>query len=326
MTPFRTSLASALIAGLVLPSPADATPASQRLLKIEVRVEGQESWQDGPSNFDKAVFKQRYFIATVLEAAPDLSGVNIFDPNSVKKAQEKSARVQTRAAQQSNTRPAGMPSAAQQQAMQAAIQQAYARCKGDETCIRDAVMKSAPQLMTPPPGATMASRAPASDEEGDEKEIYQHWQSFEACPGRIHLLREDSANGLLADVGGPRATKSNIRADERKAVKGLCVGYGMTVVDTEAKKLFLDSFSFSNIIVANAPLLPERAGTIPTDIIAWVNKNLRNVPLSGTKTETIALRTPVMIAQRPSYSGRAKITLTWSFEGSWNGSTEVPEN
>ncbi|MBF9232851.1 hypothetical protein [Microvirga alba] len=339
MRPTHQLLAATCLAAFMLPQASHAGPA-QRLLKIDVRVEGEESWKDGGSS-EKGTISERFYFATILQASPDLNSMNLLDPESVKKTQAKSAQVQARVAQvqqrQKALGSAGMPSAAAQEQMNAAIMQAYQRCKGDESCIREAVMKAQPQLMAPAQGISVApnSSMNTGGDEPDEKEIYQNWLSFDGCVGKTVAFRNDVSDGSISDVGGARPRHREIKINAGGVKSGLCNAYTMTIVDTETKKLYLESFAFPGVetksvttgsSVGNVPI-PQGTSTVPADVQAWLNKNVRGIPLSGSKTETITLRTPIIVSPWKNYSGKARITMTWSFVDSWTGPAEkLPEN
>ncbi|MDG2570823.1 hypothetical protein P7L87_25055, partial [Vibrio parahaemolyticus] len=67
--------------------------------------------------------------------------------------------------------------------------------------------------------------------------------------------------------------------------------------------------------------------TVPGDIAAWVAKTLNGAPLSGTKTETITLQRPVVVLPlaNASYSGTAKVTVTWSLTEAYKAGAALPD-
>ena len=315
---------------LIVPAQAQQAPGP-RILKIDVRVDGSEGWQSTGS-YEKATISEHFFLATVLEPSPNLDAMNPLDPDSIRKAQENSARriadvqrIQERNKAQALAVP---PNAALQQQVNQAIMQAYARCKGDENCIKAAVMQSHPGLLTPPPGAAMTPGMPdASATQGEEeKAIYRQWFGLEGCPGKFKATRNDISKGAVADVGGPRPWNHEVKVDVAQAKPSLCLSYPMVIVNEEAGALSLPGFTFPDV-----PATQKNAGnssaTVPGQIATWVSKTLNGAPLSGTKSETISLSRSIVVLPlaNSSYGGSVKITVTWSFTETDKPGTALPD-
>lgn len=322
-----------LLCGATLIVPAHAQQAlGPRILKIEIRVEGSEGWQTKVSS-EKGTISEHFFLATVLETSGDLSPLNPLDPDSVRRSQENSARqianvqqIQERNKAFASTTP---PNAAMHQQMNQAIMQAYARCKGDEACIKAAVMQSHPGLMTPPPGATMSPGMPdASDaSQGEEKAVYRQWYGLEGCPGRFRAMRNDIGKGAVSDVGGSRPWNHEIKFDIAQFKPSLCLSYPMVVVDEKAGKLFMPGFVFPDIPTPQKNDGNARA-TVPGEIATWASKTLNGASLSGTKTETINLARPIIVLPlgNASYSGSVTITTSWNFTRDYKAGATLPDN
>ncbi|PVE26006.1 hypothetical protein DC522_01860 [Microvirga sp. KLBC 81] len=316
---------------LIVPAQAQQAPGP-RVLKIDVRIEGSEGWQTAVS-YEKALISEHFFLATVLEPSESLGGMNPLDPDSIRKAQENSAR-QIANAQKIQERNKALahavpPSAAMQQQVNQAIMQAYAKCKGDENCIKAAVMRSNPGLMPPPPGATMNPGIPdvSAASQDEEKAIYRQWFGLEGCPGKFRAMRNDISKGAVADVGGARPWNHEIKLDVAQDKPSLCLSYPMSVVDEEAGKLFLPGFTFPDV-PATQKNIGSRSATVPGEIATWVSKTLNGAPLSGTKSETISLQRPILVLPLGnfSYGGSVKITITWSFTESYKPGTALPDD
>ncbi len=321
----RSTLSASVVAFFAIFAATQAVADQSRTLTIDVQVKGEEAWQENGS-WEKGVINESFSVTTTLTSDGGMSAVNILDPKSTQAAQDRSNQQRERTAQiqqrqKSLEAAGGMPSAQAQQEMNATIMQAYQRCKGNENCIREAVMKSSPHLMTPPPGITMAPGAALGNvpEAQDAKEIYQQWLSADGCAGTFKAFREDISNGMITDVGGARPRKFEIRMNDGGEREGLCHSYAMTTVDTEKKLLFVESFALpqaqaKRTSTGTGVLGAQTTAAIPGDILAWVNKSLRGVPLSGTKSETITLKNPVVVSPWKNYSGKATVTISWSFK------------
>ncbi|MFN3304623.1 MAG: hypothetical protein ACK44A_12995 [Roseateles sp.] len=311
-------LIAALLAALL---PAHAAQQA-RQLSIELQVQGEEGWQDNGS-WEKGQISQRFAVTTTLYSDGGLSPVNPLDPQARQQAEQ---RVQTQQAQVAAAQrrqralaaAGGLPDAATQQQMNAAIASAYQRCGGNEACIRQAVMAAAPQLMAPPPGVSMAPGAELAGvaARADATEIYQPWVSEDACPGSLVARRDDNAQGLISDVGAARPRLARVQLDESGARAGLCHGYAMTIVDTRAQRLFIESFALP-------PLRARRSATgvqgettveaLPAQIRQWADAQLRGVPLTGQRTATLTLTQPLVVSNGRHYAGRVTVTLNWRF-------------
>lgn len=330
-------LQAALLCGasLIVPAQAQQNPGP-RILKIDVRVEGSEGWQHAGS-YEKATISEHFFLVTTLQSGEGLDVMNVLDPDSVQKEQDKSLRQVAEGkkieARNKALAATNKPNPAMEQQVNQAIMQAYTKCKGDENCIKAAVMQSNPGLLTPPPGATMtpgAQNLPAAQEE-EGKAIYRQWFGYEGCPGKFKAMRNDTSTGAIADVGGARPRTREIKFDVAQAKPSLCISYPRAVVNEEAGKLFLQEFAFPSVPakqnVTGAPSNQENAVTVPPEIVAWMSKTLKGVPVSGTKSETISLRKPIIVfPQENSYRGSVKITATWSFTEDYKPSMALPDN
>lgn len=311
--------------------PAQAKqPPGPRILKIDLRVEGSESWQTKVSS-EKGTIAERFFLATVLEPSDSLDAMNPLDPDSMRKAQDTSARqiADMQKIQERNKAlaPAAAPNAAMQQQVNQAIMQAYAKCKGDEACIKAAVMQANPGLMTPPPGATMRPGVPdASMASQEEKEIYRQWFGLEGCPGKFRATRNDVSQGSVSDVGASKPWNHEARFDIAQAKPSLCLSYPMSVVNEDANTLFLPGFLFPEI-----PAVQKNIGNVttavPEEIAAWAAKTLKGAPLSGTKSETINLTRPILVLPlgNASYKGSVKVTMTWSLTDGYKAGAALPD-
>lgn len=313
--------ALSLASATVLVAQPPAAEVQRRQLSLEVLVQGEESWQHNGS-WEKGQIRQRFAVTTTLHSDGGRSAVNPLDPRSTEAAQQRGQAVRdaAAAAQRRQALDAGirMPSAEAQQQMNAAIARAYQKCAGNEACIRDAVMAAAPQLMAAPPGIGMAPgvvlSAPAGVAEADE--IYQPWLVEDGCPGSFTAHRDDTSQGQLADVGAPRARQARVQLDEGGARAGLCSGYAMTLVDTRAQRLFLESFAMPALRARRTSTGVQGEQTVeamPPEIRQWVNAQLRGLPLSGQRSATLDLTQPIVVAPTKNYSGRATVTLKWRF-------------
>ena len=311
------SLASASV--LVAQPPAGEV--QRRQLSLEVVVVGEESWQHNGS-WEKGKIDQRFALTTRLYSDGGRSAVNPLDPRSTQAAQQQGQAVRdaAAAAQRRQALDAGikMPSAEAQQQLNAAIARAYQQCAGNETCIRDAVMATAPQLLATPPGISVAPgiELGGAAQGSDAAEIYQPWLSEDGCPGSFTARRNDASEGQLTDVGGPRARQQRVQLDEGGARTGLCHRYAMTVVDTRTPQLFLKSFALPELRARRTSTGIHGVQTVeamPPQIHQWVNAQLRGIPLSGERTATLDLTQPVVVAPTKNYAGRATVTLRWRF-------------
>lgn len=321
-------LQAVFLCGAALIMPARALPApGPRILKIDVRVEGSEGWQTTVSS-EKGTISEHFFLATVLEPSNSLSGMNPLDPDSIRKSQEASAKqiANMQKIQERNKAlaPAVPPNAALQQQLNQAIMQANARCKGDETCIKAAVMQSSPGLMTPPPGAVMKPDIPdaSAASQNEEKAIYRQWFGLEGCPGKFRATRNDVGKGSVSDVGASRPWNHEVRFDIAQAKPSLCLTYPMLVVNEEAGRFFLPGFTFPDVSTTQ-----NSRATVPGEIATWVSRILNGAALSGTKAETISLQRPIVVLPlgNSSYSGSVKITVTWNFTESHKPSADLPD-
>lgn len=320
-----------LLCGSVLIVPAHAQQApGPRILKIDVRVEGTEGWKTKVS-YENGTISEHFYLATVLEPSDSLDAMNPLDPASVRKSQETSARqiANMQKIQERNKAlaPTAPPNAAMQQQVNQAIMQAYAKCKGDENCIKAAVMQSNPGLMTPPPGATMRPGVPdAAESQEEEKAVYRQWFGLEGCAGRFKATRNDISKGLVADVGASKPWNHEVKFDFAQAKPSLCLSYPMSVVNEEAGTLFLPAFSFPEAAAMQANAEKVKA-TVPGEIASWVSKTLNGAPISGTKTETLNLQNPIVVLPlgNASYSGTVKVTLTWSLTEGYKVGAAIPD-
>ncbi|WP_114943417.1 hypothetical protein [Microvirga calopogonii] len=324
-------LRAVLLCGTAVAVPAHAKqPPGPRILKIDVRVEGSEGWQTKVSS-EKGTISERFFLATVLEPSDSLDAMNPLDPDSMRKAQDSSARhiANMQKIQERNRAlaPTAPPNAAMQQQVNQAIMQAYAKCKGDEACIKAAVMQSNPGLMSPPPGATMRPGVPdVSGPQEEEKAVYRQWFGLEGCPGKFRATRNDISQGSVSDVGASKPWNHEIKFDIAQSKPSLCLSYPMSVVNEEAGTLFLPGFLFPE-----AAAMQKNAGsvsaTVPGEIGAWVGKALNGAPIAGTKSETINLTRPIVVLPlaNASYKGSVKITLTWSLTEAHKAGTALPD-
>lgn len=311
-------LVAALLAALL---PAHAAQQA-RQLSIELQVQGEEGWQDNGS-WEKGQIRQRFALTTTLYSDGGLSPVNPLDPQARQQAEQRLQTQQAQVAaaqrrQQALEAAGGLPDAATQQQMNAAIARAYQRCGGNEPCIREAVMAAAPQLLAPPPGVSVAPGAELVNppERADAAEIYQRWLSEDTCPGSLVARRDDTSQGLISDVGAARSRQARVQLDESGARAGLCHGYAMTVVDTRTQRLFIESFALP-------PLRARRSATgvqgettveaLPAQIRQWVDAQLRGVPLSGQRSATLTLTQPLVVSPWKHYAGRVTVTLNWRF-------------
>ncbi|EIM25177.1 hypothetical protein [Microvirga lotononidis] len=320
-----------LLCGTALAVPAQAKQLpGPRILKIDLRVEGSEGWQTKVSS-EKGTISERFFLATVLEPSDSLDAMNPLDPDSIRKAQETSARqianVQKIQDRNRALAPAAAPNAAMQQQVNQAIMQSYARCKGDEACIKAAVMQSNPGLMTPPPGATMKPGIPdTSTASPEERAVYRQWFGVEGCPGKFRATRNDVSQGSVADVGASKPWNHEARFDIAQAKSSLCLSYPMSVVNEEAGTLFLPGFLFPEI-----PAVQKSMGAVttavPGEIAAWAAKTLKGAPLSGTNSETINLTRPILVLPlaNASYKGSVKVTMTWSLTEGYKAGAALPD-
>jgi len=322
---------AAVLCGIALAVPVEAKePPGPRILKIDLRVEGSEGWQTKVSS-EKGTLSERFFLATVLEPSDSLDAMNPLDPDSMRKAQDNSARqvanMQTIQERNRALAPAAPPNTAMQQQVNQAIMQAYARCKGDEACIKAAVMQANPGLMAPPPGAAMRPGVPdVSESQEDEKAVYRQWFGLEGCPGKFRATRNDVSQGSVADVGASKPWNHEARFDIAQAKPSLCLSYPMSVVDEEANTLFLPGFLFPEI-----PAVQKNIGhvttAVPQEIALWATKTLKGAPLSGTKTETIHLTRPILVLPlaNAAYKGTVKVTMTWSLTEGYKAGAALPD-
>jgi hypothetical protein len=257
--------------------------------------------------------------------------MNPLDPVSIRKSQETSARqiANMQKVQERNRAlaPSAAPNAAMQQQVNQAIMQAYAKCKGDENCIKAAVMQSNPGLMTPPPGATTKPGVPkASEAQEEEKAVYRQWFGLEGCPGKFRATRNDISQGSVSDVGASKPWNHEAKFDIAQAKPSLCLSYPMSVVNEEAGTLFLPGFLFPEI-----PAVQKTIGNIttavPGEIASWAAQTLKGAPLSGTKAETINLTRPILVLPlgNASYKGSVKVTMTWSFTEGYKAGAALPD-
>ncbi|WP_262028489.1 hypothetical protein [Microvirga sp. Mcv34] len=323
-------LLAVLLCGTALAVPVQAKqPPGKRILKIDVRVEGTEGWQTKVSS-EKGTISEHFYLATVLEPSDSLDAMNPLDPDSMRKAQETSARqianVQKIQERNRALAPAAPPNPAMQQQVNQAIMQAYARCKGDEACIKAAVMQSNPGLMTPPPGATMRPGIPDTATTQEDKAVYRQWFGLEGCPGKFRATRNDIGRGSVSDVGASKPWNHEVRFDIAQDKPSLCLSYPMSVVDEEAGRLFLPGFLFPEAAALQANAGNVKA-TVPGEIAAWVSRTLKGAPLSGTKAETISLQQPIVVLPlaNAAYSGKAKVTVTWSLTETYKAGTALPD-
>lgn len=306
---------------------AQESTAGARILRIDVQIEGTEGWQSGGSH-EKATLSQRYYFATVLRPAEDLDSVNLQDPESVRRTQERSLAMQADVARRQP--PHAGSGAAMQKQVNDAIAQAYARCKGDEKCIADAVMRANPGLMAPPPGAVPRAGAHEVRDVPEEKPVYRQWFSFDGCPGVVRVLRNDTSRGSMTDVGGPRPLAREVKVDVDRTTRDTCLPYIMTVVDEKAGKVFLPAYAFPAVPtmvvgVGSGGKLRKAVPTVPPEIEQYLTRLFKGAPLSGTKSEMLTLRKPVLVSPLgQTYSGSVKVTVKWSFLEPYKAAAALP--
>lgn len=194
----------AAIAGLLLASsilvPATQAAAKRGALKLEVTVEGEESWKRG-SDWRRGTIKERFVSETAAFSESDLESYNTLAPDYAAKVQEQADKADARrrkveamqARHGINSNQTANPMAAMMAdpARMMAMQQKAEACKEDEACLR----KLAMEMMAGSGNAQQAQMMPQM-QAIDAQCAQNKGKAYEACIEKAGKERSHPPAGM----------------------------------------------------------------------------------------------------------------------------------
>jgi hypothetical protein len=304
------SIAACLALAGVFAGPAAADTTRRGVLRIEVQVEGQESWKR-LGDWRQGEIRDRFLTEIPVMAEGDLDEINSLDPASLQASADKAMRAQGGAAQ---------PYAAlmNDPAKVAQLQARAEGCKQDVACLQALAMEmSAATTPKLPP-------APAAEEE-EATPRYRRYYAEQGCGGVAEASIDRKGNGKMADVAGMQPTSDSVKGAGKLTGTKLdlvCLGT-QVVVDEVAGTLYLADWAPPAIEAKSRLHMPPDGVQESTDVTGpmpgvaeWVGKTLKYAPLKGSSSTV--LTTPAEASensQQGASTRTLKVTLSWSFAG-----------
>ncbi len=163
--------------------------------------------------------------------------------------------------------------------------------------------------------------APAST--GGKDPRYLNYFGYENCGASARVLVDSVSTGVMGDASNrvPYTIKrqTNHRSTDQET-RMLCSAH-MFVLDTRSDTIFSDGAIMPTAPGMTTTIMHEKStqesgdAAMHGEIMAWVKKQLRQVPRTGKRSETIKLtQNPGAALHAGTYSGQAKVEISWKLE------------
>ena len=304
------SLAACLVVAGAAGTQAAADVTKRGVLRIEVQVEGQESWKR-LGDWRQGEIRDRFLTEIPVMAEGDLDEINSLDPASLQASADKAMRAQGGAAQ---------PYAAlmNDPAKVAQLQARAEACKQDVACLQALAME-----MSAAASPRMPTAPAAQDEEEEATPRYRRYHAQQGCGGLAEASIDRKGSGRMADVAGMQPTSDYAKGAGKLAgtpLDMICLGTQI-VVDEVAGTLYLANWAPPAIEARTRIHMPpdgplegsDTKGPMP-GVAEWVGETLKYAPLKGSRSTV--LTTPAEASensQQGASTRTLKVTLTWSF-------------
>ncbi|HYC04094.1 MAG TPA: hypothetical protein VED40_12405 [Azospirillaceae bacterium] len=306
LTPSWSIAACLMLAGAVGTDVAAET-TKRGVLRVEVQVEGQESWKR-LGDWRQGEIRDRFLTEIPVMAEGDLDEINSLDPASLQAAADKAMRAQ------GGVQPyAGLMN---DPAKVAQLQARAEACKQDVACLQALATEISAVSAHKP------SAAPAEEEE-EATPRYRRYFAEQGCGGVAEASIDRKGNSKMADVAGMQPTTDSVKGAGKLTGARLdlvCLGTQL-VVDEVAGTLYIADWAPPAIEAKSRLHMPPDGVQESTDttgpmpgVAEWVGKTLKHAPLKGSSSTV--LTTPAEASensQQGASTRTLKVTLTWSF-------------
>ena len=159
--------------------------------------------------------------------------------------------------------------------------------------------------------------------EDEEDARYLKFFGVDGCPAEFRASIDDETVGRYADVQGmvPYRIKHSAQvrmnpASDAVQLRLLCLAYN-PVLDVKSKTLWFDGLSLPSVRTTiertdrGRSSRAEESIGLRGEAMAWVNAQLRTLPVAGTRRTTIPL---AGASAQGTVTGQLQVEMTWRFE------------
>jgi hypothetical protein len=318
---FAAALAVAVACAAFLPGIAGAAPKRARLT-IDVRAEGTEGVVGAGTDRTTGKFREGYTFVTTVETDGDLVQFNTKDPEHTLKMLGMAQGVQAKVRVVQGKPPVKRMTPTQ---IQSHVQKKRVACGADQACLMNLGLEAQELIAASIPEGSEAASAQDSPDAytGDEPPRYLNYFGFDRCGATGHYFVDRTTQGTLGDTSGAVPYTVIDKADHRaNAVEsGLICSATTLVVDSTDGSFWMDSLvgldpkGTSTTTIRGKTTQASGEAAMHGEYQEWVMNELRHVPRAGTKSTTIKLTQGRGGAiHSGTYSGEARVTLTWKLE------------
>ena len=314
------TLACAAVAHAV---PAHAVEKRARLV-VDVKVVGSYSVAGSGQEKESGNFANGYHLATVMESDGEPSAVNTKDPSYAERMMGKAAAVEKHVAEaEGRPAPAKRMSPAEAQKV---LHEKQAACKGDQSCLMQVAIETTRMMNQVDFGAgsapvtSNAGMAAPAEVAGDER--FLTYLGFEGCGAQTRVTADFAVTGQYDDVQGPVPFSSSLKGDAAGDATQLALICNTTnlVLDVKSRTFFTDGLSApvatgTKRVTDRGHMLEGPASLWQSPGWEWVSEQLRQAPVEGHRSTTIALtQMPGGVRIVGKLTGEVKIDLSWKLE------------
>ena len=304
---------------------ASSAQTLERELSVVVEFDAERNWtsqtEERGNEHSTASSTQRYELKTRLQAEPTLYSRNLLDPDQEKRLRAKTIYLARQAKQKLEAagKPVVIPQTPKQkQDLARQMQQEQFACGGDAECRRNTNTLYA--------AVFAAAQYPEAFAEDTGPKRYRYYEPASDCNAYSRVTMELNIEGEHYNKSEkevvPFTEQRQADTENPSDDVPLCQRY-LAVIDTqdEAQPLYLENFYLPS--ATGETVLTENGETqrkterqpMATNVLGWINTQLKHAPESGSLEEKIPLVQPLNGISEVSgtSTGSANVKMTWSF-------------